>query len=141
MEPVTWETFCLSTWRPTWGPMNFTPIAANSRIDRGDDNLSKTITFGPFLRLTFPCNDPGIKLLNSSSYLNTKFHLNYKISNIIRNLLYKQFDDVKYLSWSSGQNHILKVSALWLGILSKCIKTSNFFCHSDDKCRWPCCSD
>ena len=39
--------FCLSTWRPPWGPMSFAPMAMSSMIDRGYHNLSKT-HFGRF---------------------------------------------------------------------------------------------
>ena len=58
-EPVTWQTVCLSTWRPPWGPMSFAPMAASSRIDRGYHNLSKTISFRPFFRVTILWNDPA----------------------------------------------------------------------------------
>ena len=37
--------------------MNFASMAASSRIDRGYHNLSKTISFWPFLRVTFSWND------------------------------------------------------------------------------------
>ena len=52
MEPVTSETAYLSSWIPPYGPMSFAPMAASSRIDGGDNNLSKTIIW-PFLRFTF----------------------------------------------------------------------------------------
>jgi len=42
MEPVT---YYLPTWRPLWEPMNFAPMAASSKINRGDDNLSKLGSF------------------------------------------------------------------------------------------------
>ena len=35
-------------------------MAASSRIDRGYRNLSKTIAFWPFFRVTILRNDPGI---------------------------------------------------------------------------------
>ena len=53
--PVTLPTVCLSTWRPRWGPMTFIPMAS-SRIDRVYHNLSKTISFWPFFRVTFSWN-------------------------------------------------------------------------------------
>ena len=37
--------------------MSFAPIATSRGFDRGDNKLPKTITFGPFLRLTFPWNE------------------------------------------------------------------------------------
>ena len=40
--------------------MSFAPMAASSRIDRGDHNLSKTNSFWPFLRVTFSWNDPPV---------------------------------------------------------------------------------
>ena len=57
-ERVTSVTASLSTWRPLWGPMSLAPMAASSRIDRGYHNLSKTISFWPFFRVTFSWNDP-----------------------------------------------------------------------------------
>ena len=41
MEPVTLQMAYLLTWRPQWGPMSI-------RIGRGDDNMSKTISFWIF---------------------------------------------------------------------------------------------
>ena len=57
-EPVTWQTFCLSTWRPPWGPMSFAPMAASSMIDRNVVSRHKLSPIGSFCELTFPWNDP-----------------------------------------------------------------------------------
>ena len=31
----------LPTWRPSWGPTSFTPMAASSRIDRGESAANR----------------------------------------------------------------------------------------------------
>ena len=54
MEPVSLLTAYLSTWRPPCGHISCAPLAASSRIDRGYHNLTKAISFWPFLRLPFP---------------------------------------------------------------------------------------
>ena len=61
-----------STRRPPWGLMSFASMTASSRIDRRDDNLPKTITFGLYEKLTFPYNGPYDIYINVKKY--TKVH-------------------------------------------------------------------
>ena len=70
MEPVTTVTTFLSTWRSPWRPMIFAPMVAISRMDKGYHNLSKTISFRLFFRLTIAWNDPF--LCRICHFLNTK---------------------------------------------------------------------
>ena len=56
-------TASLSAWRPPCGRMSFAPVAVTSRIDRGYHNLSKTISFWLFFRVTFLWTNLYQKLL------------------------------------------------------------------------------
>ena len=53
-------------------------MAASRRIDRGYHNLSKTISFRPFSRLTFPWTDT-IVVLHDAAYSDSEYVAHFKV--------------------------------------------------------------
>ena len=53
--------------------MSFAAMAASSRIDRGYHNLSKTISFQLFFRLTFPWTEPYEVLYGKKYKINNQY--------------------------------------------------------------------